>query len=322
VTRRLLTAALLVAALLVAVSVAVPATSSGAVPATSSGAASGAAPRSEIRIQGSDTMLLLVERWAQAFMMAHPGVVVEVEGGGTATGIRELIRGDVEIASASRPLRPEEARRLLERQGNLGYAVLVARDALSVYLHPDNPVTDLSMVELRGIFAGEIRRWSEVGGRDARIAVLTRNPASGTHFFFAQHVLGGGDYTRRARVLPTTAAIIEAVQDDPDAVGYGGVGYVEGVRPCIVEGVAPTAENVRLGEYPISRYLYFYTAAPPEGLIKEFVDWVLGDEGQAIVREVGYVALYEEEELTPDPDPGSAPPEPPPPPRPSPPPPR
>jgi phosphate transport system substrate-binding protein len=285
------------------------------VPATSTDAA----PRGEIRIKGSDTMLLLVERWAQAFMMAHPGVVVEVEGGGTATGIRELIRGDVEIASASRPLRPEEARRLLERQGSLGYAVLVGRDALSVYLHPDNPVTDLSLVELRGIFTGEIRRWSEVGGRDARITVLTRNPASGTYFFFAQHVLGGGEYTRRARVLPTTAAIIDAVQADPDAVGYGGVGYVEGVRPCAVEGVAPTAENVRLGEYPISRYLYFYTAAPPEGLIKDFVDWVLGAEGQAIVREVGYVALYREDGSTsdpaPDPDPASPPaplPEPPP----------
>ena len=246
-----------------------------------------------LRIRGSDTMLRLVQRWAEAFMAAHPGIVVEVEGGGTAVGIRSLIRGRADIATASRPLTSDEARQLVEGRGSLGYAILTARDALSVYLHPDNPVTDLTLDQLRGIFSGELRRWSEVGGSDAEIVVLNRNPASGTQLFFAEHVLRGASYRRDARVLPTTAAIVAAVAADPHAIGYGGIGYAEGVRLCTIDGVAPSTLNVRRGTYPIARYLYFYTAEAPDGLLQELVDWVLGSEAQALVTEAGYVALYE-----------------------------
>lgn len=252
-----------------------------------------ATPRGEIRIRGSDTMLYLVRRWAEGFMATHPGVVVEVEGGGTAKGVRALIAGQVDVASASRPMESDEARQLFEQRGTLGYAVLTARDALTLYLHPENPVRNLTREQLRGIFTGEIRRWSEVGGRDAAIVVLNRNSASGTHAFFAEHVLGGAEYTRRARVMPTTRAIVEEVAGNVDAIGYGGFGYVDAVFPCPVEGVPPSAENVRDGTYPIARYLYLYTAVPPEGVVKELVDWVLGDEGQRLVAEVGYIPLRE-----------------------------
>ena len=260
-----------------------------------SGAVGGAPER--LRIRGSDTMLPLLVLWADGFMAAHPGVVVEIEGGGTGTGIRALIRGNVDLASASRPLRAEEARGLLERQGSLGYAVLTARDALSVYVHPSNPVHDLSLAQVRAIFTGEIHNWKEVGGHDARIQILGRNPASGTHGFFAEHVLQGEEYTRQARVRPTTAGIVKTVQEDPAAIGYGGIGYAKEVRACHLEGVAPTAENVRRGKYPVSRYLYLYTAQPPAGLVQVFIDWVLGPEGQGLVPEAGYVALYEPTEL-------------------------
>ena len=246
-----------------------------------------------IRIKGSDTMLRLVQLWAEEFMSGHPGVAVEVEGGGSAKGVRALIRGETDLASASRSLRPTEARQLLERQGSLGYATLTARDALSLYLHPDNPVRNLSLEAVAGIFRGEVRRWSEVGGREAQIQVLNRNSASGTHLFFAEHVLRGASYTRRARVLPTTSAIVGAVKSDVDAIGYGGIAYAHGVRPSEIEGVAPTAENVRDGSYPIARYLYLLTAEPPHGPVKAFTDWVLGSAGQRIVAEAGYVALYE-----------------------------
>jgi len=264
----------------------------GALLLTATALAAGAAPSARIRVKGSDTMLLLARRWAEAFMATHPGVAVEVDGGGTATGIRALIAGDADVAAASRPLRPEESQQLAERHGTLGYSVLTARDALSVYVHPDNPVTDLSTASLRAVFTGAVRRWSELGGRGGEIVVLNRNPSSGTRLFFAEHVLGGEDYTRRDRVLATTAAIVEAVRQDPDAIGYGGIGVAEGVRLCTIDGVAPSAEHVRDGTYPIARYLYLYTAVPPRGAVKDFIDWVLGSEGQAVVAEVGYVALH------------------------------
>ncbi len=261
------------------------------VAAACAGGSADATPRGKIRIKGSDTMLLLVQRWAEAFMATHPGVAVEVEGGSTTKGLRALIDGVVEIASASRPLRPEEAKQLAERWGTLGYSVLAARDALSVYVHPDNPATDLDLEQLRGIFTGEIRNWRAVGGKTAEITVIARNPASGTRLFFAEHVLGGEPYTRRARVLNTTTRVVEAVRNDANAIGYGGFGHAEGVRRCNVGGVAPSTANVHDGSYPIARYLYLYTAEPPAGLVKKFVAWVLGDEGQRVVTESGYVPL-------------------------------
>lgn len=230
-------------------------------------------------------------------MRDHPGRIVEAEGGGTAKGLEALIRGRVEIAAASRPLEAEEARRMVEAHGTLGYAVLVARDALSVYLHPDNPVRVLTLDETRRIFTGEIEDWEGVGGTEAPIRVLNRNPASGTRHFFAQHVLLGDRYSRRAEVLPTTEAIVERVRRDPRAVGYGGIGYAEGIRTAAVDGVLPTPESVREGRYPIARYLFLYTALPPRGLVKELVDWVLGPRGQGVVEEVGYLPLHSGAEI-------------------------
>ncbi len=267
------------------------------------GASFAAEPRrpGKIRIEGSDTMLLLARPWAESFMASHPGVAVEVTGGGSAKGLRALVAGTADIATASRPLTPEEAREMVEHRGSLGYSVLTARDALSVYLHPGNSVQTLTLAQLRGIFTGEIRRWSELGGVDAPIAVINRNPASGTRLFFAEHVLGGASYARRAKVVPTTAAVIAAVAGDPHAIGYGGIGYggiaygderAAGVSLCTVDGVAPSARHVRDGSYPIARYLYLYTASPPRGRVKDFIDWVLSDDGQEVVRRLGYVALH------------------------------
>ncbi|MDX1382328.1 MAG: phosphate ABC transporter substrate-binding protein, partial [Thermoanaerobaculia bacterium] len=246
-----------------------------------------------VRIRGSDTMALLVRRWAEAFMTTHAGVAVEVDGGGTAKGTQALIAGSADIAAASRPLTPDESRLMVENRGTLGYSVLTARDALSVYVHPDNPVDDLSLEQLRGIFTGRVRSWSEVGGAEARIRVWNRNPASGTRLLFQEHVLGGEPYLRRARTAATTAAVVAAVGADPDAIGYGGFGGAANVRRISVEGVQPSEEHVRDGSYPIARYLYLYTALPPRGPVKTFIDWVLSDDGQRVVRESGYVPLRE-----------------------------
>lgn len=257
-----------------------------------------AKPNAKIRIKGSDTMLHLLEQWAQAFMATHSGIVVEVDGGGTGKGVRALIDGQVDLASASRPLKPKEAHRLFEKQGTLGYAVLTARDAITVYLHADNPVRNLTLAQLRGIFTGEIKSWNDVGGRDQAIAVKTRNSVSGTYVFFSEHVLEGDSFSRKARILPTTQAIVRAVDMDANAIGFAGAlpSAAQGkhkARPCRIEDVEPTAENVRNGTYPIARYLYLYTSIPPEGDVRQLVDWILGPEGQSLAAEIGYIPLRE-----------------------------
>ncbi|MDT8324064.1 MAG: phosphate ABC transporter substrate-binding protein [Bacteroidota bacterium] len=246
-----------------------------------------------LRIKGSDTMLHLVIRWAEEFMKQHPDIAVYAEGGGSATGIRALIDGDVHLSSASRSLRPDEVRQLLEKQGSLGLSILTARDALSVYLHPSNPVTNLGRAQLKDIFAGRTMNWKQVGGTDLPITVIGRQPNSGTFLFFEEHVLDGEPYSDAAETVPTTAAVIRRVQAQAGAIGYGGLAYGRDVTLSRVEGVEPTAENVRNGSYPIARYLYFFASEPPRGKTKLFIDWVLSDAGQRIVQEIGYIPLWE-----------------------------
>ncbi len=246
-----------------------------------------------IRIKGSDTMLLLVRRWNAEFMKKNPEISVYVEGGGSRTGIRALIEGTIDIASVSRPWQSDEIRELVERQGSLGISILSARDALSVYLHPDNPIRNLSSKQIKGIFSGHITNWREVGGLNEHIVVLNRNTNSGTYLFFAEHILLGETYSPEAITLQTTSAITDFVAAHRNAIGYGGMSYGKKIYHCKIDGVEPTPQNVRNGKYPIARYLYLYTTRPPQGLIKKYIDWVLGPEGQKIVAEIGYIPLYE-----------------------------
>ena len=251
-----------------------------------------AAGRGTVRIEGSDTMLLLNRRLAVRFMQAHPGIAVEVSGGGSATGVRALVRGEVDICAASRPLESGEVEALYRRYDRLGVRFLVARDLLTVYLNRANPVHSLTTAQLRAIFAGQAERWSAVGGPDRPIQVITRPPTSGSYRFFQLHVLLGRPFTGRALTVPTTAAIVERVAASPWAVGYGGFAYVAGVRCATVDGVAPSTASAVDGTYPLARYLQFYTVAPPEGVVKAFIDWSLGPVGQATVAEVGYIPLW------------------------------
>ena len=245
-----------------------------------------------LRIKGSDTMLLLVQRWAQEYMQDHQNVSIYAEGGGSALGIKALIDGKTDIGASSRPMLPEEIKQLAEKHGSLGISILCARDAISIYLHPDNPVRNLSLTQVRNIFLGSIRNWSEVGGDDQLILVVSRNPNSGTYLFLEQHVLRGNPYAHSALILPTTNAIIDTISAHVNAIGYGGMAYGKNIYHCRIDTISPTPENVRNGSYPLSRHLYFYTVLPPQGLMKEFVDWVLSEEGQRIVQEVGYIPLY------------------------------
>ncbi len=245
-----------------------------------------------VRIKGSDTMLPLTKLWAEEFMRQHPGVSVYTEGGGTEDGIKALIQGKIDISTASRPMRPEEARGLAERQSSLGYSFLVAKDALSVFVHPENPARDLSLKQLRDIFTGRVINWKEVGGRDQPIMVIIRPPNSGTYLYFQEHVLEGQAYASSAQTLPTNPSVVNAIAAHANAIGYGGFAFERSVVHCQVEGVVPSEENVRKDVYPITRYLHLYTRDTPRGYSKQFIDWVISPAGQQVVRKAGYFPIF------------------------------
>lgn len=249
-----------------------------------------------IRIVGSDTMQPLVRRWAESYMRIRPDVSIYTEGGGSGRGIEALIAGRADLAAGSRAMQADEIKRLLDRRGYLGQSILTAKDALSIYVNPRNRVRDLTVEQLRGILSGEIRNWRRVGGADAPIDLVSRPPNSGTFSFLRQHVLQGDSYGEIAITAPNTRAVVEAVSADSNAVGYGGVAYGPDVVHCRIEGVEPSHDNVRSGDYPLSRYLYLFAAGPLEGPLKDFVNWILSDAGQRVVAEVGYIPLWELDE--------------------------
>lgn len=246
-----------------------------------------------IKIRGSDTMLLLVQRWAREFMREHPEISIYTEGGGSGLGITDLINGKTDICASSRPMEAEEIRRLAEKQGSLGISILCARDAISIYLHPGNRIQDLSLSQLRNILWGSIRNWNEIGGNNGYIQVISRNPNSGTYLFLEQRVLMGTPCTQEAIIVPTAKAVVETVSTYVNAIGYGGMALGEKLYHCKIDGIAPTAANVRNGTYPLSRHLYFFTIFRPQGLIKEFIDWALSEKGQRFAAEEGYIPLFD-----------------------------
>ena len=245
-----------------------------------------------VTIKGSDTMLELNRRLAAAYMLEHPGVPIRVEGGGTRSGVEALVADTADLAAASRPLTPAEVASLYDQFKTLGVGYLMARDALSVYLNPDNPVRDLDLDDVRAIFTGRISDWSEVGGASFPIQVIVRPPSSGSHRFFRDHVLRGEPYITDATTGVRTADVVDLVRSDPGAVGYGGLAYGDDLVHCAIDGIDPTEENLREGRYALARYLVFYASAPPEGEARAFVEWCLGPAGQKIVREVGFIPLW------------------------------
>jgi phosphate transport system substrate-binding protein len=237
-------------------------------------------------------MLELNRRLAAAYMRNHPGVPIRVEGGGTRRGVEALVAREADLAAASRPLAPDEVASLYQEFETLGVGFLLARDALSVYLNPANPVRTLSLEDLRSIFTGAITDWSEAGGEARSIVVIIRPPSSGSHRFFRDHVLRGASFAPSARTEARTADVVEAVRADAAAVGYGGLAQGPELIHCAVDDVEPTVASVREGRYPLARYLVLYAVAPPEGDVGAFVEWCLGPQGQAIVEEVGFIPLW------------------------------
>lgn len=250
-----------------------------------------------ITVKGSDTMLILGQRWAEEYMKASPDVRIQISGGGSGAGFAALINGTTDIAEGSRHMYKDEEELLIQETGKHAYEFRVALDAITLYVNEDNPVDRLTFDQLREIYLGKIRNWKEVGGKDARIILYGRQSASGTREFFRAMVLNMGDYSKLVQPLMGTAAIVNAVAKDANGIGYGGVAYAKGVKKLMVAVeeesgyYPPDKEFIVTGQYKLGRYLYIYTAGPPKGAVKKYLDWILSPEGQRLVEEVGYFPL-------------------------------
>jgi phosphate transport system substrate-binding protein len=258
---------------------------------------SGAAGRQEtLTIKGSDTLVILAQRWAEGFMAASPSTTVQVSGGGSGTGIAALINGTTELANSSRPIKDRERDQVRATRGAEVVEHKVAIDALAIYVSDRNPIHSLDMGQVKQIFRGRIRNWNELGGPDLPIVLYSRENNSGTYAYFKEHVLNDEDFAAEAQTLPGTAAVINAVARDPRGIGYGGIAFGEGVHTLDIssgDGPAygPTLENATQGIYPLSRFLFIYTAGEPNGPGKRYLDYVLSEPGQSVVEGVGYYPL-------------------------------
>jgi phosphate transport system substrate-binding protein len=247
----------------------------------------------KITVKGSDTLVILSQRWAEVYMKSHPNTSIQVTGGGSGVGIAALINGSTDIANASRPMKSSELNKLKARYNTLGVEVPCAKDGISIYINKVNTVSELTVKQIGLIFAGKITNWKEVGGPDANIKLYGRESSSGTFGFFQDNVVKT-DYSPSCQTLPGTAAIVNAVKKDKYGIGYGGAAYAEGVKDCKVKkddkspAYAPTAETIKNKTYPITRYLYMYLKSRPTGETKAFIDWILSAEGQKVVVETGY----------------------------------
>ncbi|OFX47144.1 MAG: phosphate-binding protein [Bacteroidetes bacterium GWA2_30_7] len=247
----------------------------------------------KITVKGSDTMVILAQKWAEIYMKKNSDVTIQVTGGGSGVGIAALINGSTDIANSSRSIKQSEMEKLKARYNTLGVEIPCAKDGITIFLHASNPINELTLKQISGIFSGKITNWKEVGGPSESIILYGRENSSGTYVFFKDHIVKG-DYAANCQTLPGTAAIVNAVKKDKYGIGYGGAAYAEGVKHCKVKkddkstAYLPTKENIANNAYPISRYLYMYLSSKPTGKLKEYIDWILSADGQKVVTEVGY----------------------------------
>jgi phosphate transport system substrate-binding protein len=259
----------------------------------------GLAQAGNISIKGSDTMVQLGQRWAEEYMKSHSGVSIQVAGGGSGTGIAALLNGATDICEASRDMKPQEYTDA-ETKGIKPYRVAVALDGIAVFLHEGNPVKELSLDQLKGIYTGTITNWKDVGGPSHSIILYGRENNSGTYAYFKEHVLKNEDYYEATQTLPGTAAVVNAVAQDKFGIGYGGIAWAKGVKFVAVKkddktaAVSPSIETVTSGAYPISRELYWFFNGTPSGALKDLLNWTLSTDGQKIAESADYIPLPNE----------------------------
>jgi len=238
-------------------------------------------------------MVILAQKWAEVYMKSHPESIIQVTGGGSGTGIAALINGSTDICNSSRPMKRSEMDKLKDRYASLGVEIPCAKDGITIFLHESNPVKELSVKQLSGIFSGKITNWKEVGGPDQSIKLYGRENSSGTYVFFKDNVVKT-DYAASCQTLPGTAAVVNAVSKDKYGIGYGGAAYAAGVKHCAIKkddksiAYVATPETIKAGQYPITRFLYMYLKNRPTGDLKAYIDWILSPDGQKVVVSVGY----------------------------------
>lgn len=257
--------------------------------------------------KGSDTIVNIALAWAEAYREINPEVSIAVTGGGSGTGIASLINGTVDIANASREMKDSEIQDALAN-GIEPVEFVVAIDALAIVVHPDNPVSELTIQQLSDLFTGRITNWRDVGGRDEPIVLVSRETNSGTHVYFLEEVLRQGDSERedifapQTLLMPSSVGITSEVRRNPNAIGYDGLGYVDPDHEKILsvarnQGapfVYPSVESASSGEYPLARNLFMYTAGEPSGIVAEYLAWIMSPPGQQIVSTLGFVPLSSE----------------------------
>jgi len=264
--------------------------------------ADGSGATQTIENKGSDTLVNLALAWAETYIELHPEMRISVTGGGSGTGIAAMINGTVNIANASRAMKSEEIA-AAEANGITPVETVVARDAIAVVIHPSNPVDGLTLQQISDIYTRRITNWSQVGGENRPIVLLSRESNSGTHVYFLENVVRLGDkksgllFSPDTLLMPSSEGISAEVRQNPNAIGYDGLGYVTPDQKMVAVAqdasgpyVLPSVDTVNDGSYPVSRPLYMYTAGEPTGAIKVYLDWILG-EGQVLVAELGFVPL-------------------------------
>jgi phosphate transport system substrate-binding protein len=272
-------------------------------PASSTEEAGSNSSANYIENKGSDTIVNLALAWAEKYQAEHPDVRISVTGGGSGTGIASLINKTVDIANASRQIKDEEVKEA-KSNGVEPVEHIIARDAIAVIVNPENPVSQLTLKQISDIYSGKISNWSEVGGDNRPIVRLSRETNSGTHVYFLETVLRLGNkddktlFSMDTLLLPSSEGIVAEVRQNPNALGYDGLGYVPKDLKMIAIAkeaggayVLPSIATVNDKSYPIARDLYMYTNGEPTGIVKTYLDWILSSEAQQIVANLGFVPV-------------------------------
>jgi phosphate transport system substrate-binding protein len=257
--------------------------------------ASSVAAQDSFTIIGSDTMVILNRELAAEYAKDHPDVKIHVEGGGSGRGIEALFNGTVDIAASSRAISEDERTAFIKQNGTPPLELVVALDGVGIYVHSYNPVSSLTLEQIRKIFTGEITNWKDVGGQNRRIIFYNRDRFSGTRAYIQNHLLEGRAFSKDAKELSTTALITTCISRNQSAIGYGGIAYCQGTHILTVAtekdqpGYWPSKDDVASGKYPLSRPLYFYiNPASNNDRVQAFTEWVRSPAGQEVVTFVGY----------------------------------
>ncbi len=272
-------------------------------PACSPPESSSATSSNAITDRGSDTLVNLALAWAETYAKIDPSVSISVSGGGSGVGITSLIEKTTDIANASRAIKPEEVQSAKDN-GVEPMEFIVARDAIGVIVNPANPINQLTLQQVSDIYSGKTSNWKDLGGEDRPIVRVSREVTSGTHVYFLESVIRLGNskdttiFAADTLLLPSSEGIMSEVGQNPNAIGYDGLGYITPTVKKIRLSkdpagpfIEPTVATALDGTYPISRDLYMYTNGEPTGKVKEYLDWILGPEGQKVVSDLGFVPI-------------------------------